>query len=115
MQRSCWSSTTFTSWSAGDALRLPPPLATLGDGESYVLSVTNATKHSHPMHLHGHVFKVLTSSKKARIPPYLADTVITEPNETVEIAFKATHGDWAFHCHIAEHMDTGMMGWFRVT
>jgi FtsP/CotA-like multicopper oxidase with cupredoxin domain len=58
--------------------------------------------------------KVLSSSTKPRMPQYRADTVITEPNETVDLAFKAVRGNWAFHCHIAEHMDTGMMGWFKV-
>jgi len=66
------------------------------------------------MHLHGHVFRVLSSSKKPGMPQYLADTVITEPNETVQIAFKAVSGNWVFHCHILEHMDTGLMGWFKV-
>lgn len=115
----CVGSKTFwainrTSWGAGDGLRLPPPLNVLKDGQSYILSITNATKHVHPMHLHGHVFKVLSSSKKKHMPQYLADTVITEPNETVEIAFKATSGNWVFHCHILEHMDSGLMGWFKV-
>ncbi len=102
------------SWGAGDALRLPPPLNVLQDGQSYVLSISNVTKHVHPMHLHGHVFEVLRSSKKKHMPRYRADTVITEPNETVDIAFKATSGNWVFHCHILEHMDSGLMGWFKV-
>lgn len=103
-----------TSWATGEALRLPPPLEVLKDGQSYVISMTNVTKHVHPMHLHGHVFRVLSSSKKKSMPQYLADTVMTEPNETVEIAFRATSGNWVFHCHILEHMDTGLMGWFQV-
>ena len=101
------------SWAAGTDLRLPPPLNVLRDGRSYILQVTNVTKHVHPMHLHGHVFRVLSSSKKT-LPPVLADTFNVEPNETVELAFKAAHGDWVFHCHILEHMDAGLMGWFRV-
>lgn len=102
------------SWSTGEALRLPPPLARLDAGTTYRISCTNVTKHVHPMHLHGHVFRVLSSSKKKGMPQYLADTVIVEPNETVDFAFKATSGNWVFHCHILEHMDTGLMGWFRV-
>jgi len=119
IESACVGSKTFwainrNSWGAGADLRLPPPLQILKDGESYILSITNVTKHVHPMHLHGHVFRVLSSSKKTGIPPYLADTVMTEPNETVEIAFRANSGDWVFHCHILEHMDSGLMGWFRV-
>ncbi|MFS8039184.1 multicopper oxidase family protein [Xanthobacter sp. AM11] len=120
IESACVGSKTFwavnrNSWGAGADLRLPPPLQRLEDGRSYVLSISNVTKHPHPMHLHGHVFRVLSSSRKTGIPPYLADTVMTEPNETVEIAFRATSGNWVFHCHILEHMDTGLMGWFRVT
>nr|WP_272903775.1 multicopper oxidase domain-containing protein [Xanthobacter agilis] len=102
------------SWGAGTDLRLPPPLNVLKDGESYILTITNVSKHVHPMHLHGHVFKVLSSSKKKKLPQFLADTVLVEPNESVDIAFKATSGNWVFHCHILEHMDSGLMGWFRV-
>ncbi len=114
----CVGSTTHwaisrDSWATDEALRLPPPLATLSNGTSYILSMSNVTKHVHPMHLHGHVFRVLSSSKK-KMPQYLADTVMVEPNETVEIAFKAVSGNWVFHCHILEHMDTGLMGWFKV-
>lgn len=103
-----------TSWAAGTDLRLPPPLDILDDGESYVLSISNLTKHVHPMHLHGHVFKVLSSTKKPNLPQILADTMVVEPNETIDVAFKATRGDWVFHCHILEHMDSGMMGWFKI-
>ncbi|WP_374306206.1 multicopper oxidase family protein [Methylocella sp.] len=103
-----------TSWAAGPDLRLPPPLNVLDDGASYVLSISNVTKHVHPMHLHGHVFKVLSSTKKPNLPQVLADTMVVEPNETLDVAFKATRGDWVFHCHILEHMDSGMMGWFKI-
>ncbi|GGF59235.1 copper oxidase [Azorhizobium oxalatiphilum] len=116
----CVGSTTHwaisrDSWAVQDALRLPPPLAVLDNGTSYVISMTNVTKHVHPMHLHGHIFRVLSHSKKPKLPQYLADTVMVEPNETVEIAFKAVSGNWVFHCHILEHMDTGLMGWFRIS
>lgn len=103
------------SWATGEALRLPPPLNRLKSGASYVLAMTNVTKHVHPMHLHGHVFRVLSSSKKKSLPHFLGDTVLVEPNETVQVAFKAVSGNWVFHCHILEHMDTGLMGWFRIT
>ncbi|BAF88743.1 putative metallo-oxidoreductase protein [Azorhizobium caulinodans ORS 571] len=115
----CVGSTTHwaisrDSWSTREDLRLPPPLARMDHGASYIVSMTNVTKHVHPMHLHGHIFRVLSHSKKPKMPQYLADTVIVEPNETVEIAFKAVSGNWVFHCHILEHMDTGLMGWFKV-
>ncbi len=75
--------------------------------------MTNVTKHVHPMHLHGHIFRVLSSSTK-KMPQYLAEHGHRGANETVDIAFKAVSGNWVFHCHILEHMDTGLMGWFKV-
>jgi FtsP/CotA-like multicopper oxidase with cupredoxin domain len=46
---------------------------------------------------------------------HCADTVLVTPKERVEIAFVASPGDWMFHCHILEHIETGMMGYIRVT
>jgi FtsP/CotA-like multicopper oxidase with cupredoxin domain len=43
-----------------------------------------------------------------------ADTVLVAPKERVEIAFVARAGDWMLHCHILEHLETGMMGYLRI-
>ncbi len=91
----------------------PAPLADLKAGASYRFTLQNATPHPHPIHLHGHTFKVLASSRRQH-PPYWADTVLLGAKERVEIAFVAREGDWMFHCHILEHIETGMMGYFRV-
>jgi FtsP/CotA-like multicopper oxidase with cupredoxin domain len=41
--------------------------------------------------------------------------VLVAPNERVHIAFVADNpGNWMVHCHIIEHQETGMMGYFRV-
>lgn len=114
----CVGATTYwsigqTSWAAGDRLGLPPPLAAMREGRSYRIEIKNETRFPHPIHLHGHAFAVLGSSK-GRLPPHFADTVLVQPGEAVEIGFVAAPGDWVFHCHILEHMETGMMGWFRV-
>jgi FtsP/CotA-like multicopper oxidase with cupredoxin domain len=93
---------------------LPPPLMTLAKGTTVRLQLTNTTPHVHPMHVHGHTFKVLSASKLKR-PEHWADTVLVLPEERVEIAFVADNpGNWMIHCHIIEHQDTGMMAWFRV-
>ena len=34
--------------------------------------------------------------------------------ERIDIAFVASPGKWMFHCHILEHLETGMMGYFAV-
>jgi FtsP/CotA-like multicopper oxidase with cupredoxin domain len=93
---------------------LPPPLVTFQRGRTYVIELINQTPHIHPVHLHGHTFKVLSSSK-GDIVPHFADTTLVAPKERVRIALVADNpGDWMIHCHIIEHQDTGMMGIFRV-
>ncbi len=102
------------SWSGQSHKLNPPPLAELRLGRPYLFELFNGTPHPHPIHLHGHTFKVLRSSKK-EIVPHLADTVLVAPKERVEICFIADNpGDWMMHCHIIEHQETGMMGYVRV-
>jgi FtsP/CotA-like multicopper oxidase with cupredoxin domain len=102
------------SWPAGDHSSLPPPLATLEHGRSYIFELENQTPNVHPLHIHGHTFKVLRYSRQD-LPVHHADTILLQPKETVEVAFVADNpGDWMFHCHIIEHQETGMMGYIRV-
>ncbi len=103
-----------TTWPGGSHARLPPPLAVLRKGASYRLRLSNATPHVHPIHIHGHTFRVLSSSTRAVVPHH-ADTVIVTPKERLDVAFVADNpGDWMLHCHIIEHQETGMMGYLRV-
>jgi FtsP/CotA-like multicopper oxidase with cupredoxin domain len=102
------------AWPAGDHSRLPPPIATLERGKSYLFELHNATPHMHPIHIHGHTFKVLKSNER-ELPVHHADTVLLRPKERIEAAFVADNpGDWMFHCHIIEHQKTGMMSYIRV-
>ena len=114
----CTGSDTFwainnVSWPKDGHEHLPPPLATLEAGKTYRFTLQNGTPHSHPIHLHGHSFKVLSSSKRP-LPIHFADTVLLAPKERIDIAFVAREGHWMFHCHILEHLETGMMGYFSV-
>lgn len=94
---------------------LPPPLAVLESGKSYVFELQNLTQQKHPIHIHGHSFKVLSSNRRD-LPVHHADTVLLGPRERVEAALVAGEpGDWMFHCHIIEHQESGMMGYVRVT
>ena len=46
---------------------------------------------------------------------YLKDTVLVKKQETVEILLEASNiGKWMSHCHIAEHLTSGMMIGFDV-
>src|SRR5262249_8720510 len=69
----------------------------------------------HPMHLHGHSFRVISRNGKPNRFREWRDTVLVPPRETVEIAFIADNpGDWMFHCHVTNHQEAGMMGVIRI-
>lgn len=116
----CLNANTFwsidgQSWPRQGHQYLPPPLLDFKRGQNVAIEFFNTTPHAHPMHLHGHAFKVLSADKFKR-PVHWADTVLVMPDERVKIAFVADNpGNWMIHCHIIEHQDTGMMAWFRVS
>lgn len=90
------------------------PLAELKLGKSYVIDMENLTPQSHPMHLHGMSFKVLSSSTR-QVEPLISDTYLIQPNEKVSLGFVADNpGDWLLHCHIIEHQKSGMTSYVRV-
>lgn len=92
-----------------------PPLLTLQRGRSHRIEFVNATSWHHPIHLHGHVFRVLTREGKDVLPQQWADTVLLDPDTHAEIAFVADNpGDWMLHCHVLEHQASGMMAVVRV-
>ena len=92
------------------------PLLTLKRGRSYVLAMHNHTAWHHPIHLHGHAFRVIARNGRPTRYREWQDTVLMAPHEKVDIAFVADNpGDWMFHCHILEHQAGGMMGVIRVT
>ena len=91
------------------------PLLRLTKDRSAVLDLVNDTVWDHPIHLHGHSFRVLTRNGQARPHREWRDTLLLRPGDRAEIAFVADNpGDWMFHCHILEHQETGMMATLRV-
>ena len=91
------------------------PFLTLGRDRSYVLAMHNDTAWHHPMHLHGHSFRVTSRNGAPTSHREWQDTVLMAPQESIDIAFVADNpGDWMFHCHILEHQAAGMMGVIRV-
>jgi FtsP/CotA-like multicopper oxidase with cupredoxin domain len=91
------------------------PMLTLDRGKSYVLDMSNDTAWHHPIHLHGHSFRVIARDGKATRHREWQDTVLMKPRERVEIAFVADNpGNWMLHCHVLEHQAGGMMGVIRV-
>jgi FtsP/CotA-like multicopper oxidase with cupredoxin domain len=91
------------------------PLLVLAQGRSYRLELVNQTSWHHPIHLHGHVFRVLSKNGQEVLPRQFADTVLLDPDSRAEIAFVADNrGDWMLHCHVLEHQATGMTSVLRV-
>jgi FtsP/CotA-like multicopper oxidase with cupredoxin domain len=91
------------------------PMLTIERGHTVILMMTNMTAWPHPMHLHGHSFRVISRNGQPTRFREWQDTVLMLPRERVEIAFVAENpGDWMFHCHILEHQAAGMMGVIRV-
>ncbi|RFS26552.1 copper oxidase [Chitinophaga silvatica] len=75
-------------------------------GEIVRMVIFNNTMMRHPMHLHGHFFRVLNG--QGEYSPYKTVLDIM-PMEVDTIEFAATEsGDWFFHCHILYHMMSGM-------
>jgi len=106
-------------WTMGGVARHPdaftPPMLTLSRGSSHVVTLRNETAFPHPIHLHGHHFRVL--SRNGETTPFTPwqDSVLVASREQVRIAFRADNpGDWLFHCHVLEHMAAGMSGVVRV-
>jgi FtsP/CotA-like multicopper oxidase with cupredoxin domain len=94
---------------------LHKPFLTLERGRSYALAMHNDTAFHHPIHLHGHAFRVLSRNDKPTTYREWQDTALMAPRERVEIAFVADNpGDWMIHCHILEHQAGGMMGTIRI-
>ncbi|MGZ5285767.1 MAG: multicopper oxidase domain-containing protein, partial [Flavisolibacter sp.] len=75
-------------------------------GENLRLVLTNNSMMRHPMHLHGHDFRVVNSG--GEYSP-LKNVIDVMPMETDTIEFAANQdGNWFFHCHILYHMMAGM-------
>ena len=80
-----------------------------------VLALRNESAWDHPIHLHGHTFRVLTRNGEAVPQTPWRDTVLLRREETAEIAFVADNpGEWMFHCHVLDHQRGGMMATVRV-
>lgn len=91
------------------------PMLSLALGQSYVFRMRNDTAWHHPIHLHGHTFRVIRRNGFATPHQEWRDTVLMSPREEIEIAFVADNpGNWMFHCHILEHHAGGMMSVVRV-
>ena len=73
-------------------------------GQRVRLAFQNTTSMWHPVHLHGHTFRLGDQAEGAR-----KDTVSVLPNQTVVVEFDAGNpGQWMAHCHNSYHLERGM-------
>ena len=93
-------------WSFDGKTVAEDAIVKLKRGEVFRLELVNDTMMHHPIHLHGHFFRVLNGQGShaplkhtVDIPPMGRRTIEFEANETK---------DWMFHCHILYHMMSGM-------
>lgn len=88
-------------------------------GERVRIRLGNLSMNSHPMHLHGHEYRVVASDGRNLPVEWFKNTINVAPGETWDIEFKANNpGTWAFHCHKPHHTTnehkTDMGGMFTV-
>jgi FtsP/CotA-like multicopper oxidase with cupredoxin domain len=104
-------------WTINGASGAPgsSPLLSVKRGSPVVLAITNQTPTNQPIHLHGHVFRLL-HPRDDGWEPYWLDTLQIPENKTVQIAFIADNpGKWALSSTVLERFDTGLWTWFEVT
>jgi FtsP/CotA-like multicopper oxidase with cupredoxin domain len=89
-------------------------------GDRVKIRLVNEMESDHPMHHPFHVHgagRFLILSRDGVVEPNLVwkDTVLVRAGETVDILLEVTNpGRWMAHCHIAEHIESGMMFSFEV-
>jgi FtsP/CotA-like multicopper oxidase with cupredoxin domain len=99
----------------GDGHAGMEPTLTFRRGRTVLLTMRNQTAWWHPMHFHGHSFRVLSRNGERVLFQQWQDTVLMAPKDIVEVAFVADNpGDWMLHCHVMDHQMTGLMTVLRV-
>lgn len=73
-------------------------------GDVVRLRLINISNLTHPMHLHGHDFRVIAKDGHPVKDPQVMNTVNLGPGDIYDIEFIADNpGQWVFHCHQLHH------------
>lgn len=73
-------------------------------GDLLHICMANISNGIHPMHLHGHDFRIIAKDGHPLANPSIVNTVTVNPGETYDIDFIADNpGEWVFHCHELHH------------
>jgi FtsP/CotA-like multicopper oxidase with cupredoxin domain len=99
MDRYMWSMDGKTMQEAHE----PLPMRS---GARLRITLINDTMMAHPIHLHGHLFELVTGHGDHSPRKH---TVNVLPGAKLSFDVTAVPGDWPFHCHLFLHMATGMM------
>jgi FtsP/CotA-like multicopper oxidase with cupredoxin domain len=79
-------------------------------GDQVKVTIVNASPMQHPIHFHGQRFLVLSRDGMGNENLAWKDTVLVRGGEMVDILVDMSNpGAWMVHCHIAEHLESGMM------
>ncbi|HEV2109379.1 MAG TPA: multicopper oxidase domain-containing protein, partial [Thermomicrobiales bacterium] len=88
-----------------------PPVR-LSEGERVLLRVMHAGHLPHPLHIHGHSFRIVATDGHPvpEVAQLTKDTVLVGPAERYDLELVGDNpGVWMVHCHIEHHMANGMM------
>lgn len=97
-------------WSLNNKVLSETDKIRIHQGENVRITIYNGSMMRHPMHLHGHDFRLLNG--QGDFAP-LKNIVDIMPMETDTLEFNANaQGDWFFHCHILYHMMSGWVEFF---
>lgn len=92
---------------------------TFNKGDVVQITIKNDANSMHPMqhpiHIHGQRFAVVSKNGKANENIEWKDTMTIPSGQTYELLVVMDNpGEWMLHCHIAEHLETGMAISFEV-
>ncbi len=88
-----------------------PPVR-LATGERILIRLINAGHLAHPIHTHGHSFRIVATDGNPvpEVAQLTRDTILVGPAERYDIELAGDNpGVWMVHCHIEHHMANGMM------
>jgi CopA family copper-resistance protein len=94
-------------WSMDDKTVSESDKILIKKGDNLRIIFFNNSMMRHPIHLHGHDFRVLNAHGEYSPLKNVVDIMPME-RDTIEFAASEPGGDWFFHCHILYHMMSGM-------
>jgi FtsP/CotA-like multicopper oxidase with cupredoxin domain len=93
-------------WSFNNKTFAEDGMIAIKEGEVIRMEFINDTMMHHPIHLHGHFFRIL-AGQGDNAP--MKHTIDVPPMGKRTVEFRAdNHGDWLLHCHLLYHMHAGM-------